>query len=128
MFYRIAADLVLALHLGFIAFVVLGGLLILQYPWVAYVHVPAAVWGAFIEITGRICPLTIWENSFRQSAGESGYSDSFVEHYLLPVIYPAGLTRSIQFWIAGCVVVVNVVIYAWLLYRWQRGRTEEFSD
>ncbi len=128
MFYRIAADFVLALHLGFIAFVVLGGLLILRYRWVAYVHVPAAVWGAFIEITGRICPLTIWENSFRQSAGESGYSDSFVEHYLLPVIYPAGLTRSIQFWIAGCVVVVNVVIYAWLLYRWQRGRTEEFSD
>ncbi len=128
MFYRIAADLVLALHLGFIAFVVLGGLLILRYRWVAYVHVPAAVWGAFIEITGRICPLTIWENSFRQSAGESGYSDSFVEHYLLPVIYPAGLTRSIQFWIAGGVVVVNVVIYAWLLYRWKRGRTEEFSD
>ncbi len=128
MFYRIAADLVLALHLGFIAFVVLGGLLILRYRWVAYVHVPAAVWGAFVEITGRICPLTIWENSFRQSAGESGYSDSFVEHYLLPIIYPAGLTRSIQFWIAGCVIVVNVVIYAWLLYRWQQGRTEGFSD
>jgi ABC-type branched-subunit amino acid transport system permease subunit len=128
MFYRIAADLVLALHLGFIAFVVLGGLLILRYRWVAYVHVPAAVWGAFIEITGRICPLTVWENSFRQSAGESGYGDSFVEHYLLPVIYPAGLTRSIQFWIAGCVIVVNVVIYAWLLYRWKWGRTEEFSD
>ncbi len=128
MFYRIAADLVLALHLGFIAFVVLGGLLILRYRWVAYVHVPAAVWGAFIEITGRICPLTVWENSFRQSAGDSGYADSFVEHYLLPVIYPAGLTRSIQFWIAGCVVVVNVVIYAWLLYRWKRVREEEFSD
>ena len=128
MFYRIAADLVLALHLGFIAFVVLGGLLILRYRWVAYVHVPAAVWGAFIEIAGRICPLTVWENSFRQSAGESGYADSFVEHYLLPIIYPAGLTRSIQIWIAGCVVVVNVVIYAWLLYRWKRGREEEFSD
>jgi hypothetical protein len=128
MFYRIAADLVLALHLGFIAFVVLGGLLILRYRRVAYVHVPAAAWGAFIEITGRICPLTVWENSFRQSAGESGYADSFVEHYLLPVIYPAGLTRSIQFWIAGGVVVVNVVIYAWLLYRWKSGRTEEFSD
>ena len=128
MLYRIAADLVLALHLGFIAFVVLGWLLILRYRWMAYVHVPAAVWGAFIEITGRICPLTIWENSFRQSAGESGYSESFVEHYLLPVIYPAGLTRSIQFWIAGCVIIVNVVIYAWLLYRWKSGRTEEFSD
>jgi len=128
MLYRIAADLVLALHLGFIAFVVLGGLLILRYRWMAYVHVPAAVWGAFIEITGRICPLTIWENSFRQSAGESGYSESFVEHYLLPVIYPAGLTRSIQFWIAGCVIIVNVVIYAWLLYRGKRDRTREISN
>jgi len=128
MFYRIAADLVLALHLGFIAFVVLGGLLILRYRWVAYVHVPAAVWGAFVEISGRICPLTVWENSFRQGAGESGYADSFVEHYLLPVIYPAGLTRSIQFWIAGCVVVVNVVIYVSLLYRWKRARTKEISD
>lgn len=128
MLYRIAADLVLALHLGFIAFVVLGGLLILRYRWMAYVHVPAAVWGAFVEITGRICPLTIWENNFRQSAGESGYSDSFVEHYLLPVIYPAGLTRSIQFWIAGCVIVVNVVIYVWLLYRGKRDRTREISN
>ena len=127
MFYRIAADLVLALHLGFIVFAVLGGLLILRYHWVVYIHVPGALWGAFVEITGRICPLTLWENSLRQSAGESGYAESFVEHYLLPVIYPAGLTRSIQFCIAGFVIVVNVVIYGWLLYRCKRSRTTEIS-
>lgn len=126
MTYRIAADLVLATHLVFIVFVVLGGLLALRYRWVLMIHIPAAVWGAFVEISGRICPLTTWENQLRQSAGDSGYADSFVEHYLLPVIYPAGLTRSTQFWIAGLVIVVNVVIYGWLVYRLKRSRTTEF--
>ncbi|MFQ6005074.1 MAG: DUF2784 domain-containing protein [Woeseia sp.] len=127
MLYRVAADFVLALHLGFIAFVVFGGLLTLRYRPFVYVHIPAAVWGAFVEISGRICPLTIWENGLRRIAGESGYSDSFVEHYLLPVIYPAGLTRSIQFWLAGMVILVNIAIYAWLLYRWGRSRRTETS-
>ena len=126
MTYRIAADLVLATHLVFIVFVVLGGLLALRYRWVIMIHIPAAVWGAFVEISGRICPLTTWENQLRQSAGDSGYANSFVEHYLLPVIYPAGLTHSTQIWIAGLVIVVNVVIYGWLVYRLKRSRTTEF--
>jgi len=113
-------------HLVFIVFVVLGGLLALRYRWVIMIHIPAAVWGAFVEISGRICPLTTWENQLRQSAGDSGYANSFVEHYLLPVIYPAGLTRSTQIWIAGLVIVVNVVIYGWLVYRLKRSRTTEF--
>lgn len=125
MLFRVAADFVLTLHLGFIAFVVLGGLAVLRYHWVVYVHIPAAVWGAFVEISGRICPLTTWENSFRRSAGESGYADSFVEHYLLPVIYPTGLTRSIQFWLAGFVIVANALIYGWLIYRWSKSRARE---
>ncbi len=127
MFFRIAADLVLALHLGFITFVILGGLLVLRYRWIIYLHIPAAVWGAFVEITGRICPLTIWENNLRRRAGESGYAESFVEHYLVPIIYPAGLTRSVQFWIAGLVIVANVVIYGWLLYRWHKSRVTGIS-
>jgi len=127
MFFRIAADLILAFHLAFIVFVVFGGLLTLRYRWIVYFHVLAAIWGAFVEITGRLCPLTIWENSLRRSAGESGYADSFIEHYLLPVIYPAGLTRSNQLWIAGFVMVVNVVIYGWLLYRWKKSGTSEVS-
>ncbi len=121
MFLRLAADLILAIHLGFIAFVVLGGLLALRYRWIACVHVPAAVWGAYVEISGRICPLTTWENSLRRSAGESGYGESFLENYVVPIIYPAGLTRSVQFAIAGLVIVANVVIYGWLLYRLKKS-------
>jgi hypothetical protein len=127
MLFRIAADLVLALHLAFIAFVIVGGLLVLHYRWLVFVHIPSALWGTFVETSGRICPLTIWENSFRRSAGESGYADSFIEHYLLPIIYPEGLTRSVQLWLAGFVVVANIVIYAWLLYRWKKARTMEKS-
>jgi hypothetical protein len=125
MFSRMAADLVLALHLGFIVFVILGGLLVIRYRLIAYVHIPAAVWGAFVEISGRLCPLTTWENGLRRSAGESGYAESFVEHYLLPIIYPAGLTRGVQIVIAGFVIVANIVIYGWLLYRWSKLRTTE---
>lgn len=127
MFSRIAADLVLILHLGFIVFVVLGGFLIVRFRWVVLVHVPAAAWGTFVELTGRICPLTTWENALRRSAGESGYADSFIEHYIVPVIYPSGLTRDIQFGIAGAVVIANIVIYGWLLYRWSRSRAVEES-
>ena len=128
MFIRIAADVVLILHLVFIAFVVMGGLLVLRYRWIVYVHIPAAIWGAFVEISGRICPLTTWENSLRRSAGESGYAESFVEHYLMPIIYPAGLTRNVQFAIAGIVVAANIVIYGWLLYRRCRSRVVERAD
>ena len=128
MLVRIAADLVLVIHLGFVVFVVLGGLLALRYRWLIFVHVPAAIWGAFVEISGRICPLTTWENQLRQGAGDSGYADSFVEHYLLPVIYPAALTRTIQVWIAGIVIVVNLVIYGWLAYRLRQSKTMEISS
>ena len=128
MFFRFAADLILASHLIFIIFVILGGLLVLRYRWLIFLHVPAAIWGAFVEISGRICPLTTWENQLRQSAGDSGYTDSFVEHYLLPVIYPAGLARSTQIWIAGAVIFVNVVIYGWLVYRQKQSRTTEISS
>ena len=122
MIYRIAADLVLVLHLAFIVFVVFGGLLVLKYRWVLYAHIPAAVWGAYVEIAGHLCPLTTWENDFLRRAGEAGYSNSFVEHYVLPVIYPAGLTRTVQFWLAGFVVLANIVIYGWLLYRGHKVR------
>ena len=87
---RLAADLILALHLGFILFVVFGGVLALRFPRVMYLHLPAAIWGAFVEISGRICPLTTWENDLLRSVGESGYAESFIEHYFVPIIYPAG--------------------------------------
>jgi hypothetical protein len=116
MLYRLAAEAVLFLHLAFVLFVLLGATLAARQRWLALVHLPAAAWGFFVELTGRICPLTYAENFLRIKAGQSGYTESFIEHYLLAVIYPAGLTREIQFVLGAVVVVVNLVIYAWLLY------------
>jgi len=117
MFYRLGAEAVLLVHFAFIVFVLFGALLALRWRWVVAAHLPAAAWGTFVELTGRICPLTYAENYFRSRAGESGYSQGFIEHYLLPVIYPAGLTQQIQFVLAGTVVVINVLAYGWLLHR-----------
>lgn len=117
MSYRLLADAVVFAHLLFIVFVILGGGLALRWPRLAVVHLPAACWGAFIELSGGICPLTPLENAWRQAAGEAGYAGSFIEHYLLPIIYPAGLTRDIQYGLAAVVIVVNVAIYGWLFYR-----------
>ncbi|MDP6376353.1 MAG: DUF2784 domain-containing protein [Pseudomonadales bacterium] len=117
MIYRIAADAVLIVHLGFILFVVAGGLACLCRKWWAAIHLPAAAWGAYVELTSRICPLTVWENDLRRLAGEGGFSESFVERYLLPVIYPAGLTQDIQLTLAAFVVIVNLAVYAWVLNR-----------
>jgi hypothetical protein len=115
--YRALADLVLVVHLAFVVFVVLGGLLVLRWPWVAFVHIPAAIWGILIEYTGRICPLTPLENWLRQSGGESGYSGGFIEHYVLPLIYPAGLTRNVQLVLGTLAVAVNIAVYGVLVAR-----------
>jgi hypothetical protein len=112
---QVLADLVVAIHLAFVLFVVLGGLLVLRWPQLAYAHVPAAVWGAWIEFTGRICPLTPLENSLRARAGQAGYSGGFIEHYLLPLLYPSALTRTIQLVLGALVVVLNLGIYSYLL-------------
>lgn len=117
MIYRLLADSVLVLHLLFIGFVIFGGLIVARSAWVALGHIPVACWGAFVELTGRVCPLTTLEVSLRRAAGDAGYSDSFIEHYLLPIIYPAGLTRDIQLVLAGFVIFINVAIYGWMLYR-----------
>lgn len=117
MIYRFLADAVLIIHFLFIGFVVFGGLLARRFPWIMLAHLPAAGWGAFIELTGGLCPLTVLEVGFRRCAGDAGYPGSFIEHYLLPVIYPVGLTRDIQFGLAGVVVVANAVIYGVLAYR-----------
>lgn len=125
MTYRLLADSVLVLHLLFIGFVIFGGLIVFRSAWVALAHIPVACWGVFIELTGGMCPLTTLEASLRRAAGDAGYSDSFIEHYLLPIIYPAGLTRSIQFELAGFVILINVAIYGWLLYRLWISRSND---
>ena len=112
------ADLLVAVHFTFVLFVVLGGLLVLRWPRLAYVHLPAAAWGVLIELTGWVCPLTPLEQSLRLKAGEQGYSGSFIEHYVLPLLYPSALTRTIQVGIAAIVIAVNLYIYGYLL----RGR------
>ena len=120
MVYRILADLVVGVHALFVAFVMVGGLLALRWPWVAALHLPAAIWGALIELQGGICPLTPLENSFRGAAGEAGYQGGFIEHYLLPVLYPAGLTRGVQLALASVVIVVNVLVYGVVIARRRR--------
>ena len=125
MAFRLAADVVLVIHLAFIAFVVLGGLLVARRPVLAWIHLPAAAWGAYVEITGKVCPLTYLENRMRLRAGEAGYTESFVEHYLLPVIYPGGLTRGMQVTLAAIVIVINVGIYSYLLLRRRKRRINE---
>jgi hypothetical protein len=111
------ADLVVLIHFAFVLFVVFGGLLVLRWRRVMYLHLPAAVWGAFIELAGGICPLTPLENSLRRSAGLAGYEGGFVEHYILPVLYPAGLTRGVQLTLGMLVIGINVAIYGWILAR-----------
>jgi hypothetical protein len=117
MSYRVLAEGVLLLHLLFILFVVLGGLWVLRRPRLAWVHLPAALWGAGIEFFGWVCPLTPLENALRRVAGEAGYRGGFIEHYLLPVIYPGALTREIQIGLGLAVVAINAVMYGLLLRR-----------
>lgn len=121
MVQRALADLVLVLHLAFIVVVVAGGLLALRWRWAPVVQLPAAVWGVFIEVSGGVCPLTPLENVLRRAAGSSGYPDSFIEHYLVPVVYPGSLSPRVQFVLAGLVVVANALVYL-AVFRRRRAR------
>ena len=122
MAYAAAAALVLAAHLAFVLFVVFGAFLVLRRPRLAWVHLPAAAWGVFVELTGRGCPLTLLENLLRLRAGLDGYAEGFLEHYILWLLYPEGLTRTLQFVLAGIVLAVNGVLYAWI-WRTRSRRT-----
>ena len=117
MTFRVLADAIVVLHLAFVAFVVLGGLLVARWPRLAWLHLPAAAWGAWVEFAGRVCPLTPLENRLRDQGGTPGYTTDFVEHYLMPVLYPASLTREVQWLLGGVVVLVNALVYAALLRR-----------
>ena len=118
----LAADLLVLLHLAFILFVVLGGIFVLRWPRLAWLHLPAVVWGALIELKGTlVCPLTPFELALRRAAGEAGYSGGFIDHYLVPLIYPPGLDRATQIWLGTLVLLVNLAAYAALAMR-QRKR------
>jgi hypothetical protein len=118
--YRVAADAVLLLHGLFVLFAVLGGLLAARCRWVAWVHLPAAAWAAWIEFSGGVCPLTPIENILRTRAGATPYEGGFIDHYLLPLVYPTGLTPRIQVALGVMVVLANLAIYAWVLRRSRR--------
>ena len=122
MLYRLLADSLVLAHFGFVLFVVLGGLLVLRWRRLIWLHLPAAAWGFAIEVFGWICPLTSLENSLRRRAGSAGYDGGFVEHYIIPVLYPPGLTREIQWVLAAIVLGVNAMVYGFLVYRQLRQR------
>ena len=119
--YSSLAGLVVALHLAFVAFVALGALLALRWPRLAWVQVPCVAWAAFIEFSGRICPLTPLENDLRARAGLNPYSGDFVAQYVFPLLYPDGLTRRAQIVIGMAVVAINAAVYGYLLRRRRDG-------
>lgn len=115
--FPILADCVVFLHLFFVLFVIFGGLLILRWKWVMWLHLPAAIWGALVEFAGWICPLTPLENWLRAVGGGNQYQSDFIGHYVMPLLYPTELTREIQIFLGVLVILLNVGIYAWAYYR-----------
>jgi len=120
MLFRGLADGVLVVHLAFVLFVVFGGLLALRWPRVAWVHVPVALYGAIIEYVGFVCPLTPLEIWLRERGGGAGYEGGFIEHYITAALYPAGLTRDLQLVLGTGVLVLNAIVYGFLLRRRRR--------
>jgi len=112
------ADLVLIIHALFIVFVIFGGLIVLKWHKVMWFHIPCAIWGALIEFFGWICPLTYLENYFRELGNATNYANSFIQHYLLPIIYPPGLTTGIQILLGSTVIVINLIIYC-IVWRYR---------
>ncbi|MNG76562.1 hypothetical protein D3C81_673160 [compost metagenome] len=121
MFFRLAADALVLLHLAFILLVLFGGLLVLRWRPALLLHLPALAWGLAVEWLHLQCPLTGWENRMRSAAGDAGYQGGFVEHYVWPLIYPAGLTPQTQLLLGGVVLVLNLAIYGYVIWRLRRS-------
>jgi Protein of Unknown function (DUF2784) len=117
MLYRFLADAIIIIHLIFILFVILGGLLALRNKRWSIVHLPAVIWAAAIEFKGWICPLTPLENWFREKGGNAIYQGDFIEHYVLPIIYPADLTRGLQIFFGLSAIIINIAVYVWVLNK-----------
>ena len=119
--YQLAADAVVLLHFGFILYVLLGGLLSYKWLCLLWLHLPAVIWGAVMSMAGWICPLTPLENKLRAAGGGGHYSSGFIEHYILPVIYPAGLSRELQTTMGVALLVVNALVYLGLIIKYKKG-------
>ena len=120
--YRLAADTMMATHLLYIVFVVVGGLVAFRARWVLWLHVPAVVWAIYVQFIGRVCPLTAWEKRFRELAGDAGYEGGFMEHYIVPVIYPQEMTVALHLVLGTLVILINGAVYAALFARVRRGQ------
>lgn len=120
MLYQLAADIIVLLHFFFIVFVVFGGVLVFKWRWIICLHIPAAIWGALIVMVGWICPLTPIENMLRHESGSQIYTGSFIEHYLVPVIYPSGLNREVFILMGVVVILINLIIYAKFFLKCKR--------
>lgn len=120
---ELLAASIVAVHAAFVGFAALGALLVLRWPLLAWIQIPAAAWAAYVELSGGICPLTPLENTLRQKAGLDAYSGDFVARYVFPVLYPEGLTRDVQVVAGACVIGLNAGVYAWIAYRrWTSAR------
>jgi hypothetical protein len=128
MLYRFLADWVVLCHLVFVLFAATGGLLALRWPVVVWIHVPAAVWGALIEFGGWVCPLTPLENWLRLRGNATAYSGGFIDHYIMPILYPSGLTRQIQIILGLAILVVNASIYGYMIVRQRLKRQNKPPD
>ena len=117
--FRAAADVIVVLHVGFVVFVMLGGLLALRWRRMMWLHAPATIWGVTIEFTGWVCPLTPLENLLRERAGEAMYRGDFIEHYIVPMLYPARLTHGTQILLGSLALAVNIIVY-WHAFRRSR--------
>ena len=127
MIYSFLADLLVVFHLVFILYVIAGALLIFKWPKPLWLHLPACFWGMTIEFTGWICPLTPWEIQLRRLAGEEGYTRSFIEQYLILIIYPSGLNREIQMLLGSTVLIVNLSLYTLILMKRKKRKTPDNS-
>jgi hypothetical protein len=115
--YALLADVVVVVHVLFVVFAVAGGLAVVRWPRLAFFHVPCALWAVLVALAGWICPLTPLENWLRERAGDPTYETTFIEHYVLPILYPSALTRGAQVGLGVVVLTVNVAAYTWV---WRR--------
>lgn len=122
MLHRLLADALVVFHFAFVVFAVMGALLAFRWRWIVFLHLPALAWAALVEFNGWTCPLTPWENALRAAGGEAGYAGGFIEHYLLPVLYPAALTRGLQWTLGTALVAFNAIVY---LLLWRRRMAEQ---
>ena len=119
--YELAADLTLIIHFAFILFVIFGALLFFASAKIIFIHIPALIWGSYIELTNSICPLTYLENWFLHKANLTTYSEGFIQNYLVPIVYPVNITKDLQIYLGIALIVINIVFYAFIFNKLKKN-------